>query len=62
MVDVAINDENGRKFWKDNFLKKEEVSWKEFIDRFLKFVPASDQEYRTINVKCLQSVLGKFIS
>jgi len=58
IIDCAIQDEIGRKFWKDNFLKKEEVPWTEFIDSFVKFVQLPDDEMKQLNIKCLHAILA----
>jgi hypothetical protein len=38
IVDCAISDPIGRQFWKQYFLKKEEVAWTEFVDAFEEFL------------------------
>jgi hypothetical protein len=58
IVDCVIRDQKGRKFWKDNFLKKEEVPWTEFLDKFLKLVPVSNEQ-KDLDIRCLHSILGK---
>jgi len=63
MVDCAIGDELGRRFWKDNFLKKEEVSWVELLDKFTEFTQISKRiisdDIRQLNIKCLHAVLAE---
>jgi len=40
LVDAAINDEQGRDFWKKNFLKHRFVSWEDFSKALYKYVGA----------------------
>lgn len=53
MVDVALNDPDGRQLWKQHFLGKEEVAWKEF-QKAIKYIVNDTSE---IKFKCLHMVL-----
>jgi len=59
IVDVAISDEEGRNFWKKNFLKREEVLWTEFFDPFSKYMAVPKNDLFEINNKCLHAVLAE---
>jgi len=59
IIDCAVSDEIGRQFWKEEFLKKEEVLWNEFIDRFEEFVGLPNDEFKELNKKCLQAILAE---
>lgn len=62
IVDSAIRDVNGREFWTKNFLKKEEISWNEFVTPFLKYIGAAvENDTKEINIKCLHAILGNSI-
>jgi len=62
IVDVAISDEHGRVFWKKNFLKQADVSWKEFEPKFLEFIkfPSDMIELERVNLlKGFEAVLAE---
>eukprot|EP01120_Amphizonella_sp_Union-15-10_P006358 TRINITY_DN2020_c0_g1_i1.p1 TRINITY_DN2020_c0_g1~~TRINITY_DN2020_c0_g1_i1.p1 ORF type:complete len:534 (+),score=75.00 TRINITY_DN2020_c0_g1_i1:103-1602(+) len=55
IVNVAVDDTNGREFWKQNFLAKEKVSWKSFWTKICsKYIKA-----RTGDDHILKAVLGQ---
>lgn len=62
IVDTGILDNHGRKLWKDYFLKKDKVSWTEFLRIFMNIMPANDDpQTRIINIKCLYALLGMWV-
>jgi len=59
IVDTAILDMHGRKFWKDYFLKKDRVTWPEFLRVFANFMPQTDPVTRAIDIKCLHALVAE---
>jgi serine/threonine protein kinase len=69
IVDVAVQDVGGRKFWKKNFLTREEVPWEEFVPALCDFlnIPKIDKtliespsrDPMILNFKCLKSLLAE---
>jgi len=60
VIDCAIRDDCARKFWKDNnFIKKEEVLWTEFIIGFVRYVGLLDDDVKSLNITCLHAILAE---
>lgn len=67
LVDVAVSDAIGRQFWKEKFLGKDYVPFKEFLPSFLKFldlppvhadfVEQSVNDEETLRLKCLKYLM-----
>lgn len=67
LIDVAVLDPQGRIFWKENFLGKEKVPFKEFLPKFLKFLgqtpvhadylDQSNNDEELLRLKCLKFLL-----
>jgi serine/threonine protein kinase len=66
IIDVAVRDKLGRKFWKDNFMGKEEVTWQKFAEAFDDFLELpsdedlSNEDFKRVNLnlKCLKAILA----
>eukprot|EP01117_Protostelium_nocturnum_P003488 TRINITY_DN1454_c0_g1_i1.p1 TRINITY_DN1454_c0_g1~~TRINITY_DN1454_c0_g1_i1.p1 ORF type:complete len:539 (+),score=132.21 TRINITY_DN1454_c0_g1_i1:174-1790(+) len=57
IVDCAIRDERGNSFWKANFLKREDIAWLEFLDKFIPYVGLADDHQRDNNIRALRALL-----
>ncbi len=38
IINAAISDEQGRRFWEENFIRKEDVDWDEFVPALYRYV------------------------
>jgi len=54
-----MSDKAGCQFWRNHFLKREEIPWSEFVSLFLKFVPIPENESQELNLRCLHDVLAE---
>jgi len=59
MAESAIRDEQGRNYWKQFHVKKEEVPWSEFIDSFAKYIKLPKNDNYTLNMKCMHAILAE---
>jgi hypothetical protein len=66
LVDVAVQDRVGRKFWKDEFLSREEVPWSDFAPKFGGLLKLPDEQDETVDqraiklgVQCLKALLAQ---
>jgi len=56
IIDCAIRDPNANEFWKQNFMKREEVGWAEFLDTFSSYVNLPEED-RENNIKSFHALL-----
>jgi len=56
LVDVTIDDAEGNRFWKLNFLGSEKVSWLEFVKAFYKLLRLEVND-KDINYLCIKKML-----
>eukprot|EP01128_Nolandella_sp_AFSM9_P010772 TRINITY_DN7496_c0_g1_i1.p1 TRINITY_DN7496_c0_g1~~TRINITY_DN7496_c0_g1_i1.p1 ORF type:complete len:493 (-),score=71.45 TRINITY_DN7496_c0_g1_i1:286-1764(-) len=63
LVDVAVGDRIGRKFWKDEFLTHSEVPYDVFGEKFCDLlrlnVEGSNPDIIRLNLECLKALLSK---
>jgi len=60
IIDCAMRDEKARQFWKENdFIKKDEVLWSEFIVAFEKFVKLPENDVKSLNIDCLHAIMAE---
>jgi len=59
LIDCAIADECGRKFWKENFLGKESVLWTEFAKLFAMFLSLPISIVDELSFMCFKAVVAK---
>eukprot|EP01097_Dermamoeba_algensis_P005996 TRINITY_DN3774_c0_g1_i1.p1 TRINITY_DN3774_c0_g1~~TRINITY_DN3774_c0_g1_i1.p1 ORF type:complete len:520 (+),score=48.87 TRINITY_DN3774_c0_g1_i1:147-1706(+) len=63
MIETSIKDEGGAEFWKNSFLKQQEIGWEEFFSQLYSFIGASpppfpckrEEQYR---FNCLKEVFA----
>lgn len=59
MVDVAISDEVGNKFWKKYFFKQENVPWPSFSKAIKETLQFPDSQFKELNFKCFEAVVAQ---